>query len=306
MSDVTEATAKLKLTLRLSESLEQDGVKGSVVKEVVGQLERALKAVPQASKKGEGDKDKMGKPPALIQEKSSGVAPNTASSEEAGITTRVEQPVDDVLSNHHTHMERSVQVTRVPTTLIPTPPSSPFQMLSLLVPPIETLPYLSPQPGAKSTFASKLYWSTMALSYRLASGSEQLHTAPRLLLYHMRFHSLESVAARIARRILIESTGVIHQDAEPRFTWQLTHHIIQDLALEGEDVKRYLDAREVELWFWRRGVDANVLGDGELVAELARCSVCFGDGPRFLVDDVERVFGDSVGGMVAGYPGLAF
>jgi len=81
--------------------------------------------------------------------------------------------------------------------------------------------------------------------------------------------------------------------------------------MEGEDVKTYLDAREVELWFWRRGVDASVFwgggdGNGEVMRELARSSICFGDGPRFRVDDVERVFRDAMGGMVTGYPGLNF
>ena len=107
--------------------------------------------------------------------------------------------------------------------------------------------------------------------------------------------------------LLSESTGLTHEDTTPQFTYQMMQHIIRDLTLEGEDVKAYLDAREVELYFWRRGVDPISLGNlgvedasgrlGELVQELSRNAVCFGDGPKYLLRDVEKAFLDTTGVM---------
>lgn len=302
LSDVTEAAAKLKLSIQLSSSLEKGDVPKSVINEVVAQLERGLQRVPQASPLKEKGQDNSSNNSPTHQENTPHPISHSAPADEVEPLTTVSQSTPIPARSH----------TLPGETIHPTPPSSPtFPLLSLhLIPPIEILPYLSLSQQAglptKSTFAAQLYWATMSLSYRLARGAEPSQAAPRLLLYHLRFHSLESVAARVGRRLLAESTGVVHQDAAPGHTWQLTHHIMQDLALEGEDVKRWLDARGVELWFWRRGVDARGLGEWRLeglLRELARVSVCFGDGPRFCVDDVERVFLSTTGGMTT-YSGL--
>ena len=211
-------------------------------------------------------------------------------------------------SPNNTHEETTFWVTDT----LPNPTSS---ISTLLVPPIEIIPYLSSRPGCRPTFASKLFWATMSLGYRLASGAEKLQTAPRLLFYHLRFHTSVSIASRIGMMLLSESTGLTHEDTTPQFTYQMMQHIIRDLTLEGEDVKAYLDAREVELYFWRKGVDPISLGNlgvedasgrlGELVQELSRNVVCFGDGPKYLLRDVEKAFLDTTG-VMSMMPSLAF
>jgi hypothetical protein len=115
--------------------------------------------------------------------------------------------------------------------------------------------------------------------------------------------------------LLNESTGVTHHDSTPHFTYQMVQHIVQDLVREGENVKHYLDAREVELYFRRRGVDPISLGAlgvedadwrlGELLQELSRNAVCFGDGPKYLLHDVEKAFRNMTGGMSI-FPCLSF
>ena len=289
LRDVSEATSKLKLTIQLTSNSGEDDVSKHVVKGVVHQLEQAVQRLPQTGPlKGKADNEDFPTNPAAPahQEISSQATFNTLSSERAVMPPQV-TPVGQA--------ESTSPVTQPISNLS-------IPMSSLLVPPIETIPYLSALPGSKPTFASKLYWATMSLAYRLACDTEQLQTAPRLLLYHLRLHTAESIAGRVGKMLLNESTGVVHQDSAPDFTYRMIQHIVRDLVLEGEDVKRYLDAREVELYFWRRGVDPVLLGVedadwrlGQLLQELSRNSVCFGDGPRYRIDDVEKAFLNATG-----------
>lgn len=317
--DVNEATSKLKIAIQVSADHRKDDVPKHMVQELVSQLEHAVQRVPPTrlwKAKGKDNEGMSTNPAALIHQETSCQDTSNALFSEKVVAPEVTVTVGQAMRpasiggdyNNYTHEEITPRASQ-------TFPSSSSPIFSLLVPPIEIIPYLSPRPGNKPTFAGKLYWATMSLGYRLASGAENLQIAPRLLLYHLRFHTAASIAERVGRMLLNESTGVTHQDSAPHFTYQMTQHIVRDLVLEGEDVKGYLDAREVELYFWRRGVDPISLGPlgvedadwrlGELLQELSRNAVCFGDGPKYLVYDVEKAFLNTTGGMSI-FPYLSF
>jgi len=320
LKDVNEATSKLRIAIQVSADHGRADVPKHMVQELVSQLEHAVQRAPPTrlwEAKGKDDEGISTKPAALIHQETSCRATSSIPSSEKVVAEEVSVTVGQAMrpasiggdySQNNTYDET---ISRVTHTL----PSSSSPVFSLLVPPIEIILYLSPKPGSKPTFAGKLFWVTMSLGYRLASGAEKLQVAPRLLLYHLRLQTAVSIAGRVGRTLLNESTGVTHQDSAPHFTYQMIQHIIRDLVLEGEDVKGYLDAREVELCFWRRGVNPISLGAlgvedaswrlGELLQELSRNAVCFGDGPKYLLRDVEKAFLNTTGGLSI-FPCLSF
>lgn len=320
LNSVSEIISKLKTTIQVSADHGKNDIPKHTVQELVDRLEHAVQRPPTTKSLKAKRKDNEGIPTnpteLICQETSCGTVSNTSFPEKVvaqGVPNIVEQAMrsisgEGIYAPYITHQEAASPVNHTLSTS-----SSPT--LSLLIPPLEIIPYLSPQPESRPTFAGKLFWATMTLGYRLASGVEQLQIAPRLLLYHLRFQSAVSIAGRIGRALLNESTGVTHQDSAPSFTYRMTQHIVRDLVLEGEDVKEYLDAREVELYFWRRGIDpisfsAQGVEDadwrlGELLQELSRNAVCFGDGPKYLRREVEKVFLGTTGGISI-FPCLSF
>jgi hypothetical protein len=301
---VNKAISQLKIVTQVSSDHRKDDMLQHMVQELVSQLEHAIKRVPPTRLWNAQGKDNQGKstdPTALIHQETLSQATSTALSSETVVAQEVTVTEGQAIMsasmggvyNDHTHEETFSEDSHT------FPDSNPLT-LSFLVPPIEIIPYLSSRPGSKPTFAGKLFWETMSLGYRLASGAEELQIAPRLLLYHLRFHTATSIAGRVGRMLLNESTGVTYQDSAPHFTYQMTQHIVRDLVLEGEDVRGYLDAREVELYFWRSSINPISLVPlgmedadwrlSQLLQELSRNAVCFGNGPRYLVRDVEKAF----------------
>lgn len=312
LKDVNEATSKLKTAMQVSAGHEKDDVPNHIVQELISELEHALQRA-QPTKlwkaKGKDDEGMSMAPATLIHQETLCRATSNTSPPEKVMVQEVPITVGQAIRPGSIGSDHFQNNTREDTTfwMTHTLSSSDFPIFSLPVPPLEIVPYLSPQPGSRPTFASKLFWATMSLGYRLASGTENMQFAPRLLLYHLRFHTAKSIAGRIGRMLLTESTGVTHQDSTPHFTYRMIHHIVRDLVLEGEDVKGYLDAQEVELYFWRRGFDPislEALGVtdadwrlSELLQELSRNAVCFGDGPKYLLCDIEKAFLHMTGGM---------
>lgn len=225
------------------------------------------------------------------------------------------------------HDER-LQQENVHTWRPPASRASPMALFSPM-PPIDTIPHLTAAQHSQQTFAGKLYWTTMTLAYRLLCAIECDDASTiRKMLLTLRYEDREIVKRRLFTKFVLLHGGDISQadaydgtaNSSPITTTTTTTSLsirqmaINELIQNGQDVTRYLDSREVELHLRRRYVDpenlamyANPSHCGPntdqicsiLLEQLAPRAVCYGEGPRWHIDDVERSFESATGSLLS-------
>ena len=199
---------------------------------------------------------------------------------------------------------RKGQIPGVHSSLKPSP--------SLHLPQMETIPYLRQAQHTQQTFAGNLFWSTLSLAYRLINCVDSTAAPHRMFSYYFQHGiSRDIVAHRIKSRILLGCTDVVERDPRPdgELSLQLNEAVVEEMTRKGEQVQQYLDPREVELYLRRKWLDPDNIdlqgttapacsswdrssprtGDvwATLTERLSREAVCFGDSPRYHVNDVE-------------------
>lgn len=193
--------------------------------------------------------------------------------------------------------------------------------LPIVIPPKDIIPYLN---GAESSFVTKLYWRTLMLALSLLRGQRRRHRnltpdaaflTQRIFGKSLQYDTGEVIAATIHARLGFRLKGQIeasHPGRDPVNALRLYDMIQSDLSMRGETMDHWLDARQVEQLIGDVfGLDSVMLLQAasletadaatierttRLVEGLARHSVCFGDGPRYALQDVtiilHRVFNE--------------
>ncbi|KAJ9608765.1 hypothetical protein H2200_006536 [Cladophialophora chaetospira] len=186
--------------------------------------------------------------------------------------------------------------------------------LPIVVPPEDIIPFLN---GAESPFVIKLYWRTLmfALSLLRNHWRRRGNMSPdaamltnRIFGKSLQYDSGEVIAATMHARLGFYLRGKIeatHPGRDPVNALRLHHMIQSDLRMRGETMAHWLDARQVErligdLYGLHQVMllqvastatadAATVQRTTRLVEGLARHSSCFGDGPRYRLQDVTTV-----------------
>lgn len=130
----------------------------------------------------------------------------------------------------------------------------------------------------------------------------------RMFGMSFRLDSERAVTARIHARLAFRNEGRIetnHPGCDPDAAMRLHYLVTEDVVQRGDALQKYLNVREVEDLLRRYlpgadfarieaamsdSADKEASEVAKKLIDLLTCqSICFGDGPRYPVDDVVRV-----------------
>lgn len=305
----------------MSEAMGSGEVPPHIANEILDQLEQAMK---QAPKRAMPKTDSSPKVPTTTT-----VSPSDQSMPDQQISTNHSAPSRSEYISAPSEYSLVAEADRYAAVLMP--PVEPREisdpmlgvgsiphLATVHLPPFELIPYMAHAQHNSRTFAGRLFWSTMSFGYQLVCCEDwNTPSLAKMFQYYKHHLSQDTVKRRIAIKLVTNGTGMIHEDTTPEITSYVNKLVVKNMTESGEQVQNYLDPREVELYFRRRWIDPNNLSLADtsdaystlstdkltkmLVNELTLMAVCFGDGPRFHIDDVEKVY-QAVAGKVQMLP----